>query len=318
MVTGRSAAYDRPSGAAAPSMLAVCAALLQLRGQPLAGGLPSGGAAVPLERASGGDTPVLTLRSARGSLRLLFDTGASSSMVIPAAAKRLGLVSRVLPPSALGLAGGGSGCKALRPGRTALPTLRVESPGGRLEIRAAEALVLPVAALPPGIDGVLGAPLWSRLPVRIDPRRQLLRLGQGATTPEPGAPTPLTLPLRWFRGVPLLQLTTAAGPVAALADTGAEGLFLAPGLAAQLRPLGPAEPLRLVGFCGEQAVVRRRFDGFSLGEPATAGGEELEAIVAANSIYRALGVEAIAGQALLRERVQLWRLDLQPPRLSLW
>lgn len=318
MVAGLGAPYDRCAGAAAPAMLAACAALLQLRGQPLAGGLPSGGAAVPLERASGGDTPVLTLRSARGSLRLLFDTGASSSMVIPGAAQRLGLVSRALSPSALGLAGGGSGCKGLRPGRTVLPTLRMESPGGRLEIRGAEALVLPVAALPPGIDGVLGAPLWSRLPVRIDPRRQLLRLGQAATTPEPGEPPTLTLPLRWFRGVPLLRLTTAAGPVAALADTGAEGLFLAPGLAVRLRPLSPAEPLRLVGFCGEQAVVRRHFGGFSLGEPASSGGEELGAIVAPNSIYRALGVEAIAGQALLRERGQLWRLDLQPPRLSLW
>ena len=35
------------------------AALIQVRGAPLNGGLAEGSASLPLERASGGDTPVL-------------------------------------------------------------------------------------------------------------------------------------------------------------------------------------------------------------------------------------------------------------------
>lgn len=183
-------------------MLAVCAALLQLKGEPLAGGVPSGGATVPLERAADGDTPVLNLRTDRGSLRLLLDTGASSSMVTPAAARRLGLRSEPVPPAHFGMAGGGSGCAQLRPRRLRLGDLRLGGGADQLLLRSAEALVMPVAALPPGVDGVLGAPLLKRLPVWIDPVGQRLRLGEGAVALAGPTPPRRTLPLRWARGCP--------------------------------------------------------------------------------------------------------------------
>ncbi|MFN5221704.1 MAG: hypothetical protein ACK5FE_12485, partial [Cyanobacteriota bacterium] len=56
------------------------AAMVQLRGTPLSGGRLEGGTTQPLERASGGDTPVLSFRTALGPVRLLLDTGASSSL----------------------------------------------------------------------------------------------------------------------------------------------------------------------------------------------------------------------------------------------
>ena len=65
------------------------AAMVQLRGTPLSGGRFEGGTIQPLERASGGDTPVLSFRTARGPVRLLLDTGASSSLITPALADRL-------------------------------------------------------------------------------------------------------------------------------------------------------------------------------------------------------------------------------------
>lgn len=303
-------------------MLALCAALLQLKGAPLAGGVPSGGATVPLERAAGGDTPVLSLRTNRGSLRLLLDTGASSSMVTPEAARRLGLVAQPMAPGAFGLAGGGSGCAQLRPRRARLAELRLGGGADQLTVRSAEALVLPVAALPPGVDGVLGAPLLKRLPLWIDPVGQRLRLGEGAVALAGPAPPRRTLALRWARGVPLITLSSPLGPVAALADTGAEGLFLSPALARRLGPTGPGEALRLVGFCGEQPVKRQRFLGLGLGlgpVPMEADGREaVEGIVTANPIFAELQIEAIAGQELLRKHRQLWRLDRSPPTLSLW
>jgi hypothetical protein len=304
------------------------AALIQLAGQPLAGGSVSGGVRVPLERATGGDTPVLTFRSPGGTVRLLLDTGASSSMVTPALTERLGLSSTPLAAREFSLAGGGRGCEDLRPRRTRLPPLELGGTPqgeGRLRLVGAEALLMPVGALPAGVDGVLGAPSLRRLPVRIDPVRAQVSLGATALDAEQGSPAPrLRFPLRWFKGVPLLDLTTVAGPVAALADTGAEGLFLSPALAARLHPLGPARPLRLVGFCGEQPVQARPFAGLALAGEALQGersGEPVvpvEGIVTENPIFAQLGVEAIVGQELLRRRPQLWRLDRDPPVLDLW
>jgi hypothetical protein len=355
-------------------------ALILREGQTLAGGRAEGGAELPLERAAGGDTPVLPFeasfsdgdRAAPRAVRLLLDTGAASTMVTPQLAERLGLTTRPLAPGSLALAGGGAGCAQLRPQRTRLPDLVLGRGGpNRLRLRGVEALVLPVAALPPGLDGVLGAPSLRQLPILIDPIAARLVLGPGAATPSsahrqptasPHHPHPdrtgaLTVPLRWQQGVPLVGLRRDGARVEALADSGAEGLFLSPTLAAQLQPVGPAEALRLVGVCGEQRVERRRFRGLSLpggaGRPATGTGSgagkgigtmaattgtatttgtasgtgtmaatgtataTVEGIVTDNPVFAALGVEAIAGQEWLRQHRQLWRLDLEPPQLLL-
>jgi hypothetical protein len=294
--------------------------MVQLRGTPLSGGRLEGGTTQPLERASGGDTPVLSFRTALGPVRLLLDTGASSSLITPALAARLRLPATALDSSRFELAGGGEGCAALKPLRTRLPVLEMgDAASGRLQLVGLEALVLPVAALPPGVEGVLGAPSLRQLPIRIEPAANRLALGPPALLPPlPAGPTPQRLPLRWQRGVPLLRLQPQDGgaSVEALADTGAEGVFLSPALAARLEPRGPAEALRLVGFCGEQRVVRQPFSGLAL-VGARPGRGPIEGILTVNPIFRQLGVEAIVGQELLRDVTQLWRLDLTPPRLEL-
>jgi hypothetical protein len=295
------------------------AALIQIQGEPLAAGRFNGSVRLPLERASGGDTPVLPFSSPAGPLRLLLDTGASSAMVTPAAAARLGLNSRSLPPQAFALAGGGTECGATQPRRAALPPLTLTGEGEGVRLLGAETLVLEVAALPPGVDGVLGIPALRQLPIRVDPPGQGLSLGhlalQSGTAP---APTQ-RLPLSWRRGVPVLNLVGASGSVPALADTGAEGLFISPQLASTLKPVGPETPLRLVGVCGEQRVQRRTYTGLGLaGHSQGAMQVPVEAIVTDNPIFAAIGVKAILGQELLRQRVQLWRLDAQRPYLTLW
>ena len=306
-------------------LLLLVAALIQVRGQPMAGGQVSGSADVPLERARDGDTPVLSLNSAAGPVRLLLDTGASSSMVTPALLARLGLASSALAPSEFAMAGGGEGCQGLRPRRTRLPPLRLGARGREpgLVVEGLEALVLPAGALPQGIDGVLGAPTLRRTPVWIDPLADRVAFGAAALRAggDGGGGLPLQrrrLPLRWHQGVPLITLQTPLGPVPALADTGAEGLFLSTGLAARLRALDAPRPLQLVGFCGEQPVHMHRYGALALTPAASPAGEGVvEAIVTANPIFAALGVEAIVGQELLRQRRQLWRLDQEPPRLEL-
>lgn len=328
---------------AALLLTAVLSALIQLRGDQLDGGTISGSAQVPLERASGGDTPVLSFVSNAGPVRLLLDTGASSTMVTPALVQRLGLRATPLPPERFALAGGGLGCGSLKPARTRLPDLSLQAAGAApagLRLSGAEALVLPVAGLPAGIDGVLGAPSLRLTALRIDPRGE--RVSFGAEAVQALRPDRQQLPLRWHRGVPLVGLRTPFGLRSALADTGAEGLFLAPSLARRLPPLSRAQETRLVGFCGEQTVQRQRFAELGL---AGVGGTEagaasptsistqdqaeglgaeqdnpppVEGIVTDNPIFEQLGVEAIAGQELLRSRIQLWRLDTTPPRLELW
>lgn len=308
-------------------LLLLLAALIQVRGQPLQGGLVSGSVVLPLERADGGDTPVLALRSEQGGVRLLLDTGATSTMVTPELVQRLGLSSTAMAPDAFGLAGGGDDCAGLRPHRTRLPDLLLAPPQGpgRVSLRGVEALVLPVAALPPGVDGVLGAPTLRRQPIWIDPRGGRLAFGAAARllAEDAGQPRRQHLPLRWVQGVPVLTLATPLGLLPALADTGAEGLFLSPQLAARLPLQGAGRSLRLVGFCGAQSVVQRDVIGLHLATGAAPLREQpqadaaVAAIITDNPVFAALGVDAIVGQELLRQRQQLWRLDLDPPRLEL-
>ncbi len=280
-----------------PLLVALLAALIQLKDQPLSGGILSGSASIRLEKARGGDTPVLTWSSPAGVVRLLLDTGASSTMVTPALAQRLALTSQALPSQQLELAGGGSLCAALKPRRTRLPSLELagQEQVGALRLSAIEALLLPVAALPPGIDGVLGIPSLRQLPLWIDPQHNRLAFGPAAlqaardhdsrghgswgrtvTGPIGAGGDRIrsgsfqAIPLHWRRGVPLLELNNPGATVSALADTGAEGLFLSPALAARLPPQSPAQPLRLAGFCGE-------------GDASVAGGRDLPGVAAAQS-----------------------------------
>lgn len=303
-------------------------ALIQDRGQPLHGGTITGGSQVPLERAEGGDTPVLSFTSDQGPVRLLLDTGAASSMVSPALARRLGLSIRSLSKEDVSLAGGGADCEALPVSSARLPDLLLPPSVGHgppLRLQGLEAFVIPVAALPKGVDGVLGVPSLRRVPFVVDPSRQGIWMGTAARRwwqSMPGPP-PQRIPLVWRRGVPLVRLV-ARGPsvaetttVDALADTGAEGLFVTPFLASRLAALGPRRPARLVGVCGPQEVVRQRFNGIGL-ESGNSPSQSVEAIVTVNPVFPLLGVEAIVGQELLRTRRQLWRLDVHPPRIELW
>jgi hypothetical protein len=301
-------------------------ALIQTRGPSLRAGLALGDSQVPLERAEGGDTPVLSFRSPQGPVRLLLDTGAASTMVTSAVAQRLGLSQRRLAPERFSLAGGGVTCAAQSLFSARLPPLQLPGEPGRpgFRLAGAEALVIPGPALPRGVDGVLGAPALRQVPVMVDPVANVLALGPAALRwRQTMVASPRIVPLAWRRGVPLLPLRVrpAAGALPttlnALADTGAEGVFLTATLAERLTPLHPSQPARLVGVCGLQEARRQHLFGLAIGaEPPPT--RSVEAIILTNPVFPLLEVEAIVGQTLLREHHQLWRLDLLPPRLELW
>lgn len=305
----------------------VARALIQERGTTLASGRASGGMQAPLERASGGDTPVLTFNSDQGPVRLLLDTGAASAMVSPSLVRRLALKSQTLSPEQFSLAGGGETCAQGALSKTQLPELRSSAAGDLLQpmrLEGVEAFVLPMVALPPGVDGVLGASTLKQVPFGIDPLSEQVFFGAPALQWRQRWPNrPEVIPLRWRRGVLLGELRVGSGSSdrisrwTALVDTGAEGLFLTPALAARLRPLGPVQPARLIGVCGEQKVRRQRLMGLGLG-PQARPNQILEGIVMTNPVFSLLGVEAIAGQEVLRFRRQFWRLETTPPRLELW
>jgi hypothetical protein len=314
------------------ALVAAVGALIQVQGTPLRAGRLQGSAVVPLDRADGGDTPILSfLTAGEGSsgeaVRFLVDTGASSTLVSPALVRRLGLVSTPIPPAQFGLAGAGQSCRDLRPGRARLPQLRLSGGPGQLEIRGGEALVLETGGLPAGVDGVLGAPLLRQLPLWVDPRSSTVALGpQALAAAERHAITdgtaPAALGLRWHAGVPVVPMRTALGSVPALADTGAEGLFITSSLARRLAALAdpspPARPVRIAGFCGLQSAQQLTLGGISLAAQTQGQDQAVDVIATSNPIFAAVGVEAIVGQELLRDHRQLWRLDREPPSLQLW
>jgi hypothetical protein len=136
-------------------------------------------------------------------------------------------------------------------------------------------------------------------------------------------PRPQVIPLLWRRDVPLGVIRAVSGsegpvtPFDALIDTGAEGLFLTPEAASLLLPMGARQAASLVGVCGQQQVLRQRLMGIGLGLQGPPI-QTHEAILTTNPVFAMLGVQAIVGQEFLRFRRQLWRLDLDPPRLELW
>lgn len=302
-------------------------ALIQSRGLPLQPGRFWGNAELTLERAEGGDTPVLTFSSEGGPVRLLLDTGAASAMVSPALVQRLRLRRVSLTPEQFSLLGGGEGCELLELSKTRLPLLLLSpgsSPGPPLRLQGMEALVLPVVALPRGVDGVVGAPTLRQVPFVIDPLGEKLFFGAAALGWRQGNPLPpMVIPLNWRHGVPRGGIRLEPSPespsrmVNALMDTGAEGLFLTPRLAGLLRPRGAPQPARLMGVCGEQQVLRQRFAGIGLAPEASAN-PTVEAILTSNPVFASLGVEVIVGQELLRFRSQFWQLDQDPPQLEVW
>ena len=301
-------------------------ALIQTRGNPLRAGVMRGASQLPLERAEGGDTPILTFRTPRGAVRLLLDTGAAATMVTPALVQRFGLARRPLAPADCSLAGGGQACPAGPMASADLPPLALPPGEGRtsLRIEGLEALVLPSTPLPPGVDGVLGAPALRQLPVVVDPLAQTVALGASALRWRQTMTSPArVIPLIWRRGVPLLPLRVRSAPgsglatLHALADTGAEGVFLTEALAERLTAVQAAQPARLVGVCGIQAVRRQRLMGLVI-HPEQPVSETVDAIILANPVFAALGVEVIVGQELLRGHRQLWLLDSDPPRLEIW
>ena len=289
------------------------AALVQLDGMRLPEPRLRGAADVPYDRPADGDTPIVRLTARDGTvLRLLLDSGASVSLVTEQLVQRLGLPVAELPPGALRLAGAGAGCQALRPGRVRLPDLTL----GDLQIEALEALVMPALGVPPGSDGVLGAPLFRQMSMLIDPVGRRVRLGPEADRPAIAPPRATRLPLRWRHGVPLLDLQDSrGGGVSALLDTGAEGLFVSRTLAARLHPQGPVRPLRIAGFCGDESALQMNLEGLRLaGTPV--GSQSM--IVTDSGILAALEVDAVVGQPMLRDRRQLWLLNREQPVLLLW
>lgn len=301
-------------------------ALIQTRGNPLRAGVIRGASQLPLERAEGGDTPILSFRTPRGAVRLLLDTGAAATMVTPALVQRFGLALRPLAPADFALVGGGQACPTGSMASADLPALSLPPGEGRtfLRIEGVEALVLPSTPLPPGVDGVLGAPALRQLPVVVDPLAQTVALGATALRWRQTMPSPArVIPLTWRRGVPLLPLfvrSASGGALATLhglADTGAEGVFLSEALAKRLTAVQAAQPSRLVGVCGLQEVRRQRLLGLGL-HPEPPVSETVDAVIVTNPVFAELGVEAIVGQEMLRGRRQLWRLDSDPPRLEIW
>ncbi len=120
--------------------------------------------------------------------------------------------------------------------------------------------------------------------------------------------------------LPLRVRPVGGGPpltLNALADTGAEGVFLTAALAERLTPLHPSQPARLVGVCGLQEVRRQRLFGLTV-VSGRLPNEIVDAVILTNPVFALLDVEAIVGQDLLRSRRQLWRLDANPPWLELW
>lgn len=296
-------------------------ALIQERGIPLPPGRVTGGGHVPLERVEGGDTPVLTFSSDRGPVRLLLDTGAASAMVTPTLVRRLGLESCPLSSERFSLAGGGESCPHVGLAKTRLSALRlgVESnPYLSLRIDGVDGFVLSVVALPLGIDGVLGAATLQQLPFGVDPINGRVFFGGPAQRWGPRMPArPELNPLGQIRAVAVSGSDGTVTLFKALIDSGAEGLFLTPEAAKLLCPLGAGQPALLVGVCGQQQVWCQRLMGIGIG-PVAPPIQTHEAILTTNPVFDLLGVQAIVGQEVFRFRRQLWRLDLDPPRLDLW
>ncbi|WP_191964832.1 aspartyl protease family protein [Synechococcus sp. RSCCF101] len=303
-------------------------AVIQVEGEELAAGRLSGSGQVRLERAAAGDTPVLgfqALTTPPHRVRLLLDTGATSHLLRRSASERLGLASTPIPEGDVGFSGAGDHCRP-ELAKGSLPPLRLLGDRGSVRLEGAETVILPMAGLPEGVDGVLGAPALRQLPLWVDPiagsvgfGARALQLADQALGQRAAQPNHQHR-LQWKHGAPITEMQRNNGArVAALVDTGAEGIFITPELAGTLDwGFGPPQRIRVTGFCGIQNAVRAKLGGLVLDQPsAQQAPQEQSVIITRNPVFEDLGVELIVGQGWLRHRRQLWRLDEKPPVLRL-
>lgn len=124
---------------------------------------PSASAEIPLEKRNGGYV-ARALLNGRETARLIVDTGATSTILSPSVAARLGVTVRWDPPVLMNTVGG-----ATQGGWADLDSLSV---GGR-EATGLRVIVYEVAE---GVDGLLGMDFLNQFRVEIHGRRPSLVL----------------------------------------------------------------------------------------------------------------------------------------------
>jgi membrane-associated protease RseP (regulator of RpoE activity) len=219
---------------------------------------------VPLHRRHTGDIGALTLVDATldgNALRMMVDSGASSSLLAPARAHELGLA--VIERVRVATLGG-----VQQVDRVRLGPLRI----GGVELPVGTALVLDLHALLgpalAGVDGLIGMPAWRERPVALDFVQRRLLMGDDAVAQlQDAAPWPLYTE----SGLPVIELRLGnRAPARFFFDTGNAGaLVVFEAHAARLLTEGPALPRLTVRELGgdvtAQLALIERIDsaGFS-------------------------------------------------------
>ena len=229
-----------------PAATIVAAALLITTAPAAAQTVPPG--AVPFDAVQGGAVPVSITIQGAGPFRFVLDTGSTASLIGEPLVRRLGapLVAQAPVTTASGTSM--QGIAEVR---------QVLCGGARAEwlhpsVLTAEAL----AALVPGVDGILGQDFLRGRVFTLDYRRGLLLWGME------GAATAVDLPLALHDGRWLVEVRQPDGRVVTLVpDTGSERLVLFSRngrrpLAVQQAPGLAGGALRTMnGQTGVQAVV---------------------------------------------------------------
>jgi predicted aspartyl protease len=210
-----------------------------------------------------GDIGALTLVDATldgRALRMMVDTGSTSTLVAPALARALGL--EVIERVRVATLGG-----AQQVDRVRLGALRIGStllPGSTALVLDLPALLGPSLA---GVDGLIGMPAWREQPVAFDFAQRRLLLGDDAVSLLKDAPA---LPLRLEAGLPVIELRLGArAPLPFLFDTGNAGALVvfeshARRLLAEAAPMPHLTVRELGGDVSAQLALVERLVGDGL------------------------------------------------------
>jgi predicted aspartyl protease len=291
----------KPSAPSTSPLAPSLRAIVQLQGLDVPPPQTQGSALLPLQPLPNTRVYTVEMNLGNHSGRFLLDTGASTSMVSPAAVQQLQLQGTPVPQNRLGLAVAGDNCPNLKASIYKLPQLSLQG----VQIQGLSALQFNSTVIPEELTGVLGMDVLKFFDLQLQPQQPSLHLRPATTLPTEWQAR--AVPLQEKLGVMLAQVeVNGQGPFTFLLDTGADSTFISPDVARQANlDKARSQPIQIRGFCGLEEAQTAQLTSVKL---RTHQQANLDAIIlSSSSILSVLGVDGILGQNFLDQYQQYWR-----------
>ncbi|MEM1368525.1 MAG: retropepsin-like aspartic protease [Cyanobacteria bacterium P01_H01_bin.15] len=272
-------------------------AVVAITGKSLPSAVSAGQATVTLNRLPDTGLFSVPVKIRDRPLELLFDTGASDSILSATVAKSLELAGVAVPDEVFAYLVVGDRCEGMNASLFPLPPIAID----KAKVEQLNGLsVQTLFQSVPSIDGILGLNFLRQFDLFFDPALGQLQLRS------PSTPRPDALPLTGRLGVMTIPVTiNDEQTLTFLVDTGAELTVLSSAAANKISlPPSGYSAVQVMGLCGETTAKAIELESLAISSHRQTN---LPAIILDSPVLTLLGIDGIVGQNYLNRYQQLWQ-----------